>query len=420
MDVNLRVGDVIVSAEDDLRVFFFQFTEIGIKFIQPPVFEILPLGPRCAGRKIGIDQPGVLKIQLDDPPFIIARLMPVAVFNMIGLDFRKYRHAAVPFFLRAVPVIMVPEIPDGCMIDIIFSRFGFLDTDHISRVGFQPVKKSFFDRSPDPVYIVTDYTHRNIVYIDGNLQYMMKATTKTKSGPLIPSKEPVYLEGPKSRGYELLFAWRVFKQFIKGFRNLHFIGPCITVFGSARFKEDHPYYRQAVEFGKRIAEAGFTTMTGGGPGIMEAANRGAFEAGGKSVGCNIQLPFEQEANPYVDKSVTFEHFFVRKVLLVKYSYAFIIMPGGFGTMDEFFETLTLIQTKTIQQFPIVLFGRDYYKPLLENIEWMAGQGTISKEDMKLVLVTDDIDEAMHHISIYIRSNYKIKPRRRRWWFFEKK
>lgn len=248
----------------------------------------------------------------------------------------------------------------------------------------------------------------------------MEASAKTKDSTIIPSKEQVYLEGPKSRGYEFLFAWRVFWQFIKGLRNLHFIGPCITVFGSARFKEDHPYYNKAREFGKRIAELGFTTMTGGGPGIMEAANRGAFENGGKSVGCNIQLPFEQKANPYTHKSVTFEHFFVRKVLLVKYSYAFVIMPGGFGTMDEFFETLTLVQTKSITQFPIVLFGREYYQSLMEAIEYWAAQGTISKEDMNLVLVTDSVEEAMEHIRFYISKNYKIKPRKRLWWLFEKR
>ena len=145
---------------------------------------------------------------------------------------------------------------------------------------------------------------------------------------IIPGKEHIYLDGPKSRGYELGFAFRVFKQFIKGFRTLHFVGPCITVFGSARFQSDNEYYKQAEEFGKRIAAMGFTTMTGGGPGIMEAANKGAFENGGLSVGCNIQLPFEQHVNPYVHKSVTFEHFFVRKVLLIKYSYAFIILQIG--------------------------------------------------------------------------------------------
>jgi uncharacterized protein (TIGR00730 family) len=165
---------------------------------------------------------------------------------------------------------------------------------------------------------------------------------------------------------------------------------------------------------------GFTTMTGGGPGIMEAANRGAYENGGKSVGCNIQLPFEQESNPYMQKSITFEHFFVRKVLLIKYSYAFIIMPGGFGTMDEFFETITLIQTKTITQFPIVLFGKEYYAPLMKVIEAMSEAGTISKEDMDLVLLTDDIDEAIEHIRTYIKTNYKVKPRKRYWWLLEKR
>src|SRR5215831_18319788 len=128
---------------------------------------------------------------------------------------------------------------------------------------------------------------------------------------IIPAKDAKFLEGPKSRGYELRFAWRVFTEFIKGFRTLHFVGPCITVFGSARFKEDHPYYESAREFGKRIADTGFTTMTGGGPGVMEAANRGAFENGGISVGCNIRLPFEQQVNKYLSKSITFEHFFVR-------------------------------------------------------------------------------------------------------------
>lgn len=238
--------------------------------------------------------------------------------------------------------------------------------------------------------------------------------------PIIPSKEHVFLEGPKSRGFEFVFTWRVFKQFIKGFRNLHFIGPCITVFGSARFKEDHPFYTAAREFGKRIAETGFTTLTGGGPGIMEAANRGAFENNGPSVGVNIQLPFEQVPNKYVHKSITFEHFFVRKVLLVKYSYAFIIMPGGFGTMDEFFETLTLVQTKSITQFPVVLFGKEFYKELWECLEYMAEKGTINREDLQLVKFTDSIDEAMDHIASYIKKNYKIRPRKRRWWLFEKR
>jgi len=241
-----------------------------------------------------------------------------------------------------------------------------------------------------------------------------------KAERIIPAKEPVYLEGPKSRGYELLFAWKVFKEFIKGFRTLHFAGPCITVFGSARFKEDNKYYKAARAFGKQIAAMGFTTMTGGGPGIMEAANKGAFENGGSSVGCNIRLPFEQKPNPYMHKWITFDYFFVRKAMLLKYSYAFIVMPGGFGTMDEFFNTLTMIQTKSITQFPMVLFGKEYYAGLMQSIESMSNEGTISKEDMSLVLLTDSIEDAMDYIKNYITKNYQIKPRKRLWWLFEKR
>ncbi len=246
-----------------------------------------------------------------------------------------------------------------------------------------------------------------------------KAPKRTKT-PIIPPKEHIYLQGPKSRSYELGFALRVFRQFIRGFRSLHFMGPSITVFGSARFPEGHLYYEKAREFGNRIAKLGMVTITGGGPGIMEAANRGAFEAGGQSVGCNIRLPFEQQENPYLHQSITFEHFFVRKVLLVKYSYAFIIMPGGFGTMDELFETLTLVQTKTITQFPIVLFGKSYYKPLMDAIEDMEKQGTISAQDLELVKFTDNVDEAMDFIAAYIQKHYKVVPRKRRWWLFEKR
>ena len=247
----------------------------------------------------------------------------------------------------------------------------------------------------------------------------MKATVKERQR-IIPAKAHVYLEGPKNRSYELSFAWKVFEQFIKAFRTLHFVGPCITVFGSARFKEEHPYYKAAREFGKEIAAMGFTTMTGGGPGIMEAANRGAFENGGVSIGCNIQLPFEQKGNEYTHKSITFEHFFVRKTVLAKYSYAFIIMPGGFGTMDELFETLTLVQTKTVTQFPIVVFGTEFYHGLWTYLQYLAEQETISREDLKLVLLTDSIHDAMDHIHTYIQTNYKVKPRRRRWWMFEKR
>jgi uncharacterized protein (TIGR00730 family) len=227
------------------------------------------------------------------------------------------------------------------------------------------------------------------------------------------------LEGPKPRIHELYFAFEIFIQFIKGFRTLHFVGPCITVFGSARFKEDHPYYIKAMELGKGIAALGLTTMTGGGPGIMEAANRGAFEAGGKSIGCNIKLPFEQQPNPYTQTSITIDYFFIRKVLMVKYSYAFVIMPGGFGTMDEFFETLTLAQTKVINDFPIVVMGKEYYKPFHHWMDHMIQEGTISEEDKKFMLFTDSVDEAIEHISKYVRKHYTVQPRKRLWWLFEK-
>ena len=236
---------------------------------------------------------------------------------------------------------------------------------------------------------------------------------------IIPATKSYELEGPKPRINEFLFAFQIFKEFIKGFRALHFVGPCVTVFGSARFKEDHPYYIQAREMGKKIAELGFVTMTGGGPGIMEAANRGAFENGGKSIGCNIKLPFEQAPNPYVQKSITFTYFFIRKVLLVKYSYAFVIMPGGFGTQDEFFETLTLAQTKVINDFPIVVLGRQFYQPFEHWMEHMIQEGTISPEDKKFVLFTDSCEEAIKHISTYVNKHYIVKPRKRLWWLFEK-
>ncbi len=243
---------------------------------------------------------------------------------------------------------------------------------------------------------------------------------KKNKEKIIPAEEPVYLAGPKPRMYELIFALRVFKEFIVAFRTLHFVGSCITVFGSARFNENQPYYIAAREFGKRIAALGFTTLTGGGPGVMEAANRGAYEAGGQSVGCNIKLPYEQKPNPYVNATLTFNHFFTRKVMMVKYSYAFIILPGGFGTMDEFFETLTLVQTKTINDFPIVLFGKKYFQPLMDYLHLMAHQGTITHDDLKLVLMTDDYDSAMQHIQTYIKKYFTIKPRKRLWWLFEKR
>jgi len=219
------------------------------------------------------------------------------------------------------------------------------------------------------------------------------ATTEDKKD----SSEIRFLEGPQSRWEEFKFTIRVLIEFIRGFRALHFAGPCVTIFGSARFKEDHPDYQKARELGSAIAKLGFTIMTGGGPGIMEAANRGAREVGGRSMGCNITLPMEQTHNPYLDSWVNIDYFFVRKVLLVKYSYAFVVMPGGFGTLDEFFEAITLIQTKKISKFPIVLFDKEFHKELMEHIEKMKIESTISPEDLDLYLFTDSVEEAVEHI-----------------------
>ena len=200
------------------------------------------------------------------------------------------------------------------------------------------------------------------------------------------------LSGPRSRATEFARVFRIASEFLKGFRHFHFVGPCVTVFGSARFGEDHPYYALGREIGRRLAHAGATTMTGGGPGIMEAANRGAKEAGGYSIGCNIQLPLEQAPNPYLDRWVTFKYFFVRKVLLVKYSYAFVVMPGGFGTLDELFEAATLVQTRRIESFPLILVGTSYWKPLLDFVQGtLVRAGTIAPEDVHLLTPTDSPD-----------------------------
>src|SRR5215467_7977504 len=194
-------------------------------------------------------------------------------------------------------------------------------------------------------------------------------------------EERIFLEGPHSRGHELLMLLRIMWELFRGFRLLHFVGPCVTVFGSARFKADHPYYEVGRQVGRELARAGFTVMTGGGPGIMEAANRGAREAGGRSVGCNIELPEEQKPNPYLDRWITFRHFFVRKLMLVKYSYAFVALPGGFGTLDELFETATLIQTGKIREFPLVLVGKAFWAPLLDFFtERLIAEKTISEAD----------------------------------------
>jgi len=184
----------------------------------------------------------------------------------------------------------------------------------------------------------------------------------------------------------------------------------VTVFGSARFKEDHPFYSLARMVGGRLAEMGFTVMTGGGPGIMEAANRGAKDAGGRSIGCNIKLPQEQKPNSYLDKWLTFRYFFVRKIMLVKYSYAFVVMPGGVGTLDELFESLTLIQTKKILGFPIVLMGTEYWSPITEMMKRAVEAGTIAASDLNLFLITDSVDVAMEHLEKHAIEEFGLKRR----------
>lgn len=208
-----------------------------------------------------------------------------------------------------------------------------------------------------------------------------------------------FLQGPQPRGFELARAMQIFCELMRGFRALHFVGPCATVFGSARFTPDHQYYKLARAVGSELARAGFTVMTGGGPGIMEAANRGAKDVGGRSVGCNIQLAHEQAPNPYLDKWITFRHFYVRKLMLVKYSYGFVAMPGGFGTLDEVFETATLIQTGKIANFPLVFVGVDYWAPLMEFFRSrLIAEKTIDAPDYERILVTDSAEEAARHIA----------------------
>jgi uncharacterized protein (TIGR00730 family) len=182
-------------------------------------------------------------------------------------------------------------------------------------------------------------------------------------------------------------------EFVDGFDVLARVGLAVTVFGSARTKPDSPYYAAALEVGRGLAERGFAVITGGGPGIMEAANRGAHDAGGLSIGCNIELPHEQAPNPYANLSIDFRYFFVRKTMFVKYSEAFVVFPGGFGTLDELFEALTLIQTAKVKRFPVVLYGSEYWSGLLEWLEKrVAAEGMVSAGDLALVQVVDTTEE----------------------------
>jgi len=235
-------------------------------------------------------------------------------------------------------------------------------------------------------------------------------------------EERLFLDGPQSRFTELIRAGRISLEVLYGFRKLHFVGPCVTVFGSARFDENHPYYKLSRKVGGALAKAGFAVMTGGGPGVMEAANRGAKDVGGRSIGCNIVLPHEQHANPYLDTSIDFKYFFVRKLMLAKYSYAFVAMPGGFGTLDELFEIATLVQTRKMEEFPIVLAGIEYWQPMLDFLkEKMVGGQTIDQADVDRFILSDDPEEiaakvrqvAMSHFGL---TNQQPKPR---WWLGER-
>ena len=231
-----------------------------------------------------------------------------------------------------------------------------------------------------------------------------------------------FLQGPQSRPYEFWKAFKVFCEMIHGFRKLHFVGPCVTVFGSARFDENHVYYRQARLIGQRLAEAGFAVMTGGGPGIMEAANRGAKDVPkARSIGCNIKLPKEQKPNRFVDHFVDFEYFFVRKLMLIKYSYAFIVCPGGFGTLDELFEVLTLIQTGKLQDFPVVMVGREYWEPGIAQMRKFVAEKTIEQSDIDRLFICDDPSEAVGFVTDTAMKKFGLsyaKTLKKRWWLRE--
>ena len=214
----------------------------------------------------------------------------------------------------------------------------------------------------------------------------------------IEGAEKAFLRGKRTRHEDLESAVTMFLEVLRGFESMDFEGPCVTVFGSARFEKGHPYYQLARDMGRALAEAGYAVMTGGGPGLMEAANRGARDAGGLSLGCNIKLPKEQKPNKYLDKFIEFEHFFVRKVMLVKYSSAFVVMPGGYGTLDEAFEVATLIQTGKLERFPIIGLGGKFWFDLRKFArETLIVEGVIDPEDIKFVHPVESVEEAMSFI-----------------------
>lgn len=235
-------------------------------------------------------------------------------------------------------------------------------------------------------------------------------------------EEERFLEGPKSRLFELFWVVRIAWEFIRGFRKLHFVGPAVTVFGSARFAEGTQYYELARQVGKALAEKGFTVITGGGPGIMQAANRGAKEGKGISIGCNIELPVEQKPNPYLDLWITFRYFFVRKIMLTKYSLAFVAMPGGYGTLDEVFQTATLVQTGKIRDFPLVFIGLEYWTPLFSFIRHsLLKNNAIDQVDLDRLLLTDSVEDAVNHIADVALKQFRIdlkKKVKKLWYLWE--
>jgi uncharacterized protein (TIGR00730 family) len=217
----------------------------------------------------------------------------------------------------------------------------------------------------------------------------------TEDEQLLQRPEPQPPDFTRSDTWRVL---RIMGEFVNGFDTLASLGAAVTIFGSARVGEEDPMYDQAIQLGKSLSEEGFAIITGGGPGIMEAANRGCREAGGVSVGCNIELPFEQGVNAYVDIAINFRYFFVRKTMFMKYSEAFVIFPGGFGTMDELFEALTLIQTGKVRNFPVILFGTAYWGGLVDWIKnTMLAEKKVSAPDLKLMVLTDSVEEACQHI-----------------------
>jgi hypothetical protein len=237
----------------------------------------------------------------------------------------------------------------------------------------------------------------------------ISSNRNANGGMPAPQREKAFLRGADDLLVDFDRAFGIFQEFVRGCRGLYDLGPAVTVFGSARLGEGHRYYQLARDTGRLLAEAGYVVVTGGGPGLMEAANRGAHEAGGTSVGCNIELPTEQKPNPYCTRVLSFDHFYVRKVMLVKYSSAFILMPGGLGTLDEIFEVATLVQTGKVERFPLVLMGTDFWKPALGTLrEVMLDTGTVEKGEIE-TFATDSPAEAVAHIEAVVPNGGKPSP-----------